>query len=833
MIKKVTLLFAACFVFACNVNAQYCLNDGSFNNAFNEWFTDGTQSSSYTIGDDGSIIVNVPKAGNDWDVELCNILHGNDGQVAGNKFTFECEVYWNSQSGYDTAVIHLLTGHIGWTGHDDYQWDADANTELITSNSGGFWGYVHNQSRLIPKNEWTHVSWGDELEIGGKEYIGIQINLTNTKGTNIGDFHFRNIKIEMGKNALYYADMKIGNLKYQLSNGTASVIGLVTDVTSIIIPEKVIVEGQEYQVTGINTSAFRNCSDLISVTIPNSVKSIGSSAFYDCSGLTSVTIGNSITSIGNSAFSGCAKLTSITIPNSVTSIGNSAFYGCSGLTSVTIGNSITSIGNSAFSGCAKLTSIIIPNSVTSIGNSAFYDCSGLTSVTIPNSVTYIGGSAFEKCDSIETLTYNTNAIGSEFCGKSLLKSLNIGNSVTSIGKDAFSGCVGLTSVSITDSVINIGDNAFKGCTSLTSVTIPKSVTTIGSDAFSGCNNLTLVTTDCDEIGRAYLYFLKDNIRYRVLDKNSVSLVSNSYSGEVVIPGVVVAGNTFNVTDIGSEVFKDRSDLTLVTIPNSVKSIGNSAFYDCSGLTSVTIPNSVTYIGRSAFEKCDSIETLTYNTNAIGSEFCGKSLLKSLNIGNSVTSIGKDAFSGCVGLTSVSITDSVTNIGDNAFKGCTSLTSVTIPKSVTTIGSNTFENCSGLTSIVIPNTVTSIGGSAFKDCVNLTIYCQAKVKHSGWDDKWNINNCPVVWGAQLANVNIAANNSAFGQVSGMGAYIDSTQVKILAIPNAGYIFVKWSDGNIENPRTIVATGDLEFTAVFEIANVNQGGNENQNNENQEI
>ena len=105
-----------------------------------------------------------------------------------------------------------------------------------------------------------------------------------------------------------------------------------------------------------------------------------------------------MTSIGGSAFRDCSGLTSVTIPNSVTSIGGSAFSYCSGLTSVTIPNSVTSIGGGAFYGCSGLTSVTIPNSVTSIDNSAFSDCSGLTSVTIPNSVTYIGEQAFANCD---------------------------------------------------------------------------------------------------------------------------------------------------------------------------------------------------------------------------------------------------------------------------------------------------------------------------------------------------------------------------------------------------------------------------------------------------
>ena len=86
-----------------------------------------------------------------------------------------------------------------------------------------------------------------------------------------------------------------------------------------------------------------------------------------------------VTSIGDSAFEECSNLTSITIPNSVTSIGDYAFSRCSNLTSITIPNSVTSIGDYAFSRCSNLTSITIPNSVTSIGDYAFFGCSNLTS----------------------------------------------------------------------------------------------------------------------------------------------------------------------------------------------------------------------------------------------------------------------------------------------------------------------------------------------------------------------------------------------------------------------------------------------------------------------
>ena len=198
--------------------------------------------------------------------------------------------------------------------------------------------------------------------------------------------------------------------------------------------------------TSIGFYAFRDCTVLTSIDIPNSVTSISSGMCSSCRSLTSigsvgsgasVEIPSGVTSIGNSAFNGCSGVTSVTIPDSVTSIGDFVFASCSSLTSVTIPNSVTSIGDNAFSYCGNLTSIDIPDSVTSIGNEAFTICSGLTSigsvgsgasVEIPSGVTRIGTSTFAKC-------YN-------------LTSIDIPNSVTGIGGGAFYKCSGLTSITV-------------------------------------------------------------------------------------------------------------------------------------------------------------------------------------------------------------------------------------------------------------------------------------------------------------------------------------------------------------------------------------------------
>ena len=141
----------------------------------------------------------------------------------------------------------------------------------------------------------------------------------------------------------------------------------------IVIPDSITFMGKTLRVTSVGT-AFKDCTGLNSIVLPNSVKQIVSEAFRGCSGMTSVVIPQNLTSINKLVFCGCSSLTSVNIPNSVTRIGTCAFYGCSSLTNITI-----------------------PNSVNYIEESAFENCTGLTSLTIPNSVKYIGESAFSGC----------------------------------------------------------------------------------------------------------------------------------------------------------------------------------------------------------------------------------------------------------------------------------------------------------------------------------------------------------------------------------------------------------------------------------------------------
>ncbi|MGN0887081.1 MAG: leucine-rich repeat domain-containing protein [Candidatus Spyradenecus sp.] len=265
--------------------------------------------------------------------------------------------------------------------------------------------------------------------------------------------------------------------RYSSSNGDVFLGGGVWESPAVptsyagalTIPAKI----DSRPVVGLNYAAFRGCTSLVSVVIPESVTSIGDYAFCGCSSLTSAVIPDGVTAIGKFAFQGCSSLVSVVISERVTSIWDSAFCGCSSLTSIIIPEGVTIIGSSAFAVCSSLTSVVIPEGVTSIEHNAFQGCSSLTSVVIPEGVTSIGDAAFQNCSS--------------------LTSVDIPEGVTSIGVSAFQNCSSLTSVDIPEGVTSIGVSAFQNCSSLTSVVIPASVTSIGSVAFSSCSRLKEVT----------------------------------------------------------------------------------------------------------------------------------------------------------------------------------------------------------------------------------------------------------------------------------------------------------------------------------------------------
>jgi hypothetical protein len=468
------------------------------------------------------------------------------------------------------------------------------------------------------------------------------------------------------------------------------------------------------------------------------VTRIGDGAFYSCTNLSTITIPNSITNIGSRVFEACNRLSSITIPGSVTRIELEAFRGCGRLNTIMVDvfnpaySSVDGVlfdkGPATLIQCpeGRVGSYTVPAGITGISSNAFYACTNLTGITIGSGVTQIGDGAFNGCTSLTGIT--VNALNTFYRSEEGVLFDNGQATLIQYPPGRLEGYY-----TVPSSVTRIGDGAFSGCASLIGIYFSGNAPDLGLSVFDGADQSTVyyvsgTTGWTSPFGGRPAERLLQN--YAV---NNGTITITGYTGdggEVVLPGTL---SGLPVTRIGSGAFYGCTNVTGVTMPDSVTNIGGNAFFACAGLAAITVGRNVTSIGAGAFAACAGLTGITVNAgNAFYSSVDGVLFNKgrttliqcpggkagNYTIPGGVTNIGAGAFQYCGGLTNVVLPASVADIGVSAFSGCTNLAGVTLPAGITRIGDGAFQYCGGLTNVVIPAAVTNIGASAFDGCAGL-------------------------------------------------------------------------------------------------------------------
>jgi hypothetical protein len=350
--------------------------------------------------------------------------------------------------------------------------------------------------------------------------------------------------------------------------------------------------------------AFANCSNLKSITLPESITTISEGLFYS-SGLESIVIPKTVTHIERYAFIFSFNLTSVTLKRSsvmgITTLDREVFDNCPLLNKIYVPDVASAIAYISADNWSVYQSTISTMFVSSPGLSFTYlPLTNSYSVSLANAtaqtiyiptlyngkfVTEIAGRDIHNVDwsKVNTTTKNVvfennstiTTIGNgAFALYSALEYIELPHSVTTLGEAVFAYSESLEYVQLSNNITQLPFATFAICISLVDVYIPYGVTTIGEMAFGSCESLVYIdipdtVTHIDARAFQYCYSLQS----------------------IYIPN--------SVTTIGDQAFAYCINLTNITIPNSVTSIGMQAFAE-TALNSITIPISVIYMGLSVF-----------------------------------------------------------------------------------------------------------------------------------------------------------------------------------------------------------------------------------------
>ncbi len=532
------------------------------------------------------------------------------------------------------------------------------------------------------------------------------------------------------------------------------------------------------ELTNIDNYAFRYCSSLESLTLPETLENIGRYAFYKCSLLSELSIPVATEHIGAYAFYGSNNcnlyFTSDYLPvtldenwdsglggyyTGVKSVvtsgkwkyaiktnGNIAIIKYLGsdtvvnLNNVSLGGKIDSIGGYAFEGCG-ITSITLPDSLIEIQRYAFAGTKNLTKVTLPKNLKYIASYAFAN-SAVQSVSFAGNSVEIiekyAFAYTDNLVSITLPSSIKTLGSCVFYES-GLTSLTFASgfSLTEIPESAFAG-TSISSVIIPDSVTRIHSSAFRDNMNLKSVTLGSGEDLRIDANaFYNTGINTLYIPENVRYIGEYSFIGLVGLKNYQVDKNNPNYTSVDGVLYnKDKTKLIAFPagregsfeIPAYVESIGFGAFENTS-LSSVTFADGINLLtlGWRAFYNAGNITEITLPESLISIDyyaFAGCKNLTTVNFAenNKIKGIYEGAFFGCQRLENITIPDSIVEISEYAFYGCMSLDQLPVSENSGIKG--IFDYAFAYTAIkdlTIPEGVIDIGNYAFRGALLEKVY----------------------------------------------------------------------------------------------------------------
>ncbi len=465
-------------------------------------------------------------------------------------------------------------------------------------------------------------------------------------------------------------------LIYDLKEDYSSYVvsGFEGKVTSLVVPEIY----NNLRVSEIAAFAFKDCYDLQSIILPDSIVEIGMSSFENCQKLESISLPTSLTTIQDHAFQNCTMLSDVVLPNSLTYLGSAVFSECTLLATISLSNKIEYIGEYAFNNCSSLKEITLPDSLRTLGQGAFKSAIHLKSIILSSNLSCINNVTFQGCNSLEKIDILAN--------------------ISAIGASAFSDCISLIEIKLLGNLSSIGHSAFYNCESIEKVYY-------NSSTVVSCTINNYIMYNVGKYSEGVTFVIGKN---GYVPNNLLAPTKNESTHPKITAIQIEEGSEFVDYKLSDEPLPY---LCSVEIASTVTNINNAFINSCK--KSVVTKEGVEYIDDwaiitenvSSISNKDQLTRLLICRDIQVAEYENITNLTYITMESGVTSIGNYAFSGCSNLKSVTILDSVTSIGSYAFYDCATLTSVIIGESVSSIGNCAFRGCSKLTTMLFKDTTS--------------------------------------------------------------------------------------------------------------------------------